>query len=124
MSGVVSMLTSFCPVICTSRMDETRSFYARLFGFTAAHATPWYAALVRDGRRQHELALLDHTHPSLPEALRTPVRAVRLTVAVEDGDETWERLAALGAVAAAEHGERRHVVIVDPNGVRVDVVAA
>ncbi|WP_374985380.1 VOC family protein [Streptomyces fradiae] len=124
MSGVVSMLTSFCPVICTSRMDETRSFYARLFGFTAAHATPWYAALVRGGQRQHELALLDHTHPSLPEPLRTPVRAVRLTVAVADGDEAWDRLAAHGAVEVAEHGGRRHVVIVDPNGVRVDVVAA
>ncbi len=118
------MLTSFCPVICTSRMDETRSFYARLFGFTAAHATPWYAALVRDGQRQHELTLLDHTHPALPEALRTPVRAVRLTVAVADGDAAWERLAAHGAVEGAEQGEGRRVVIVDPNGVRVDVVAA
>ncbi|MGW3391884.1 VOC family protein [Streptomyces cinereoruber] len=118
------MLTSFCPVICTSHMDETRSFYVRLFGFAAAHTTPWYTALVRDGRRQDELALLDHTHPSLPEPLRTSVRAVRLTLTVADGDEAWERLAAHGGVEAAECGGRRHVVVVDPNGVRVDVVAA
>ncbi|MFE8938669.1 VOC family protein [Streptomyces sp. NPDC007872] len=124
MSGAPSMLTSFCPVICTSRMDETRGFYARLFGFTAAHTTPWYAPLVRDGHRRHELALLDHTHPSLPEPLRTPVRALRLTLAVADGDEAWERLAAHGAVEAVEYGGRWHAVVVDPNGVRVDVVAA
>ncbi|MFI9123487.1 VOC family protein [Streptomyces bikiniensis] len=123
MSGAVSMLTSFCPVICTSHMDETRSFYAGLFGFTAAHQTPWYTALVRHGRRQHELALLDHAHPSLPGPLRTPVRAVRLTLTVADGDGAWERLAAHGGVEVAG-GDRRHVVVVDPNGVRLDVVAA
>ncbi|MFV2119375.1 VOC family protein [Streptomyces sp. Act-28] len=121
MSGAASMMTSFCPVICTSRMDESRRFYSRLFGLTAAHATPWYTALVRSGERHHVLALLDHTHPSLPESLRTPVRAVRLTLSVEDRAAVWRRLAADGAV---ECGDRRHVTIADPNGVRIDVVAA
>ncbi|CAL9555718.1 hypothetical protein SUDANB37_04549 [Streptomyces sp. enrichment culture] len=125
------MLTSFCPVICTSRMDESRGFYSRLFGFTTAHSTPWYTALVRPGERHHVLALLDHTHPALPEPLRTPVRAVRLTLRVEDRAAVWERLAADGAVecgdrraadGAVECGDRR-AAVVDPNGVRIDIVA-
>ncbi|MFJ6636813.1 VOC family protein [Streptomyces sp. NPDC091376] len=114
------MLTSFCPVICTSRLGESRSFYNRLFGFTATYATPWYAGLSRPGGRRHEIALLDHAHAALPEALQRPVRAVRLTLAVDDTAEEWDRIAAL---AAAEHPDRRHLVITDPNGVRIDVVA-
>ncbi|GAA1525257.1 VOC family protein [Streptomyces albidochromogenes] len=114
------MLTSFCPVICTSRLGESRTFYSRLFGFDATHTTQWYAALGRPGRPRHELALLDHSHPALPEALRHPVRAVRITLTVDGPQEDWERLAALGAVGRPD---RRHLVVTDPNGVRIDVVA-
>ncbi|MFC8828416.1 VOC family protein [Streptomyces sp. NPDC057137] len=114
------MLTSFCPVICTSRLGESRGFYNRLFGFTATFTTQWYAGLSRPDGRQHELALLDHSHPALPEALLRPVRAVRLTLAVDDTSEEWDRIAALGATARPD---RRHLVITDPNGVRIDVVA-
>lgn len=115
------MLTSFCPVICTSRMDESRSFYGELFGFTAAHATPWYTALAGSGERHPVLALLDHTHPALPDSLRTPVRAVRLTLRVTDRAPVWERV---GVRAAVRSGERRRTAVVDPNGVRLDVVTA
>ncbi|MFE5941881.1 VOC family protein [Streptomyces sp. NPDC056480] len=121
MSGAVSMISSFCPVICTSRMDQTRSFYGRLFGLTVAHATPWYTALARSGERRPALALLDHTHPALPEAFRTPMRAVRITLDVEDRPGLWERLAADGAVRDGAPG---HASLVDPNGVRVDVLVA
>ncbi|MER5778079.1 VOC family protein [Streptomyces sp. NPDC002039] len=113
------MLTSFCPVICTSRPVESRTFYRRLFGFTATHTTEWYAGLGRPGRHQ-ELALVDHGHPALPEAYRTPVRAVRITLAVDDRAGEWERLAALGARKCPERG---HLVVKDPNGVWIDVVA-
>ncbi|WP_329378000.1 VOC family protein [Streptomyces sp. NBC_01716] len=114
------MLTSFCPVICTSRLGESRSFYNRLFGFTATFTTQWYAGLSRPGGPQRELALLDNAHPAVPQALLRPVRAVRLTLAVDDTAEEWERIAALGAAGRADRG---HLVITDPNGVRIDIVA-
>ncbi|MEV8398129.1 VOC family protein [Streptomyces niveus] len=114
------MLTSFCPVICTSRLAESRAFYHRLFGFTATFTTQWYAALGRPGGRQHEIALLDHAHPALPQALLRPVRAVRLTLAVDGTSREWDRIAALGATGRPDH---RHLVITDPNGVRIDIVA-
>lgn len=114
------MLTSFCPVICTSRFDESRGFYHRLFGFTATFTTQWYAGLGRPGGRQHELALLDHTHPALPDVLVRPVRAVRLTLEVDDTSPEWDRIAALAATGCPERGR---LVITDPNGVRIDVVA-
>ncbi|MYS09234.1 glyoxalase/bleomycin resistance/extradiol dioxygenase family protein [Streptomyces sp. SID6041] len=108
-------------MICTSRMDQTRSFYGRLFGLTVAHTTPWYAELTRAGETQPALALLDHTHPALPDAFHTPLRAVRITLDVEDRPEVWERLAAEGAVPA---DGLRHGSLVDPNGVRIDLQAA
>ncbi|WP_331728498.1 VOC family protein [Streptomyces sp. NBC_00158] len=113
------MLSSFCPVICTSRPEESRSFYNRLFGFTATRMTPWQTGLSRPGSPRHELALLDHAHPDLPEALRRPVRAVRLTLTVEDRPQEWARLAALGAVG---HPGGKHLVVTDPSGVRIDIV--
>ncbi|MFE6710696.1 VOC family protein [Streptomyces sp. NPDC057695] len=115
------MITSLCPVICTSRMDQTRSFYGRLFGLTVAYTTPWYTELTRAGETRPTLALLDHTHPALPDAFRTPLRAVRITLDVEDRPEVWERLAAEGAVPA---DGLRHGSLVDPNGVRIDLQAA
>ncbi|MFF9504643.1 VOC family protein [Streptomyces sp. NPDC014656] len=105
-------------MICTSRMDQTRSFYGRLFGLTVARATPWYTALARTGERRPTLALLDHTHPALPEAFRTPMRAVRIALDVEDRPGLWESLAADGAVRG---GDPRRGSLVDPNGVRIDV---
>lgn len=114
------MLTSFCPVICTSRLAESRGFYHQLFGFTATFTTQWYAALGRPGGRQHEIALLDHSHPALPETLLRPVRAVRLTLALDDTSEEWDRIACL---AGTVRPDRRHLVVTDPNGVRIDVVA-
>lgn len=115
------MITSLCPVICTSRMDQTRSFYGRLFGLTVAYASPWYTALARTGERRPTLALLDHTHPALPEAFRTPMRAVRITLDVEDRPGLWESLTADGAVRA---DDPRHGSLIDPNGVRIDIQVA
>ncbi|MGP3980123.1 VOC family protein [Streptomyces sp. KR80] len=121
------MLTSFCPVICTSRLGESRDFYTRLFGFKATYETEWYVGLSRPGLPPHELALLDHSHPAAPEAHRSPVRAVRITLEVDDGEEEWERIVTCGAPNAqpalrATDPDGKHLVVTDPNGVRIDVV--
>ncbi|GHA77303.1 glyoxalase [Streptomyces termitum] len=93
------MLTSFCPVIRTSRMDASRAFCGRPLDLAATRTTPWRTALGRP-----VLTLLDHTHPVLPAAPHGAVRAVRLTPAVGDGPETGERLAAHRVVG---HPDRR-----------------
>ncbi|MCX5205634.1 glyoxalase [Streptomyces sp. NBC_00237] len=100
------MLTSFCPVICTSRIEESRAFYAELFGFRTTYETPWCVGLGRPGPSPHELVLLDHSHPALPQGQRLPLRAVRITVEVDGGERESQR------------------TVTDPNGVRVDVVAS
>jgi catechol 2,3-dioxygenase-like lactoylglutathione lyase family enzyme len=87
-----SHLTSFYPVICTPRLQASRDFYTRLLGFETTFDADWYVSLRRPGRLPYELALLDHTHPTLPEAYHAPVRGLLLNFEVEDVDAEWERL--------------------------------
>lgn len=121
------ILTSFYPVICTSRLRESHEFYVRHFGFAATFEADWYVGLRRDGSPPCELALLDHTHPTLPAAYRRPAQGLLLNVEVTDVDAEWERLVVRGglrpelALRSEEFGQR-HFIVADPNGVLVDVI--
>ncbi|MBE1583469.1 VOC family protein [Nonomuraea angiospora] len=120
-------LTSFYPVICTARLQESRDFYTGLLGFETTFESGWYVSLRRPGTPAYELALLDHTHPTLPEAYRAPVRGLLLNFEVADVDAEWERLV-VGAGLTAELALRsedfgqRHFIVADPNGVLIDVI--
>ncbi|MFD0656926.1 VOC family protein [Thermocatellispora tengchongensis] len=87
----------------------------------------WYVSLRRPGDPPYELALLDHGHPTVPEAYRRPVQGVLLNFEVEDVDAEWERLV-LGEGLTAELDLRteefgqRHFIVADPNGVLIDVI--
>ncbi|MFG6198653.1 VOC family protein [Nonomuraea sp. JJY05] len=120
-------LTSFYPVICTARLQESRDFYTGLLGFETTFEADWYVSLRRPGTPSYELALLDHTHPTLPAAYRTPVRGLLLNFEVEDVDAEWERLV-VGAGLTPELALRsedfgqRHFIVADPDGVLIDVI--
>ncbi|OEJ61673.1 glyoxalase [Streptomyces agglomeratus] len=120
-------LTSFYPVICTSLLKESHAFYADALGFGTTFEADWYVSMRREGPLPYELALLDHTHPTLPEAYRTPVRGLLLNFEVEDVDAEWERLVVRGGLKAelalrSEDFGQRHFIVADPNGVLVDVI--
>lgn len=117
-------LSSFYPVICTDRVAESRDFYVRLFGFEVTFEADWYVSLRRGG---HELALLDHTHPTLPEGYRTRAAGLLLNVEVADVDAEWERLVAGEGLTPelplrSEDFGQRHFIVTDPNGVLIDVI--
>ncbi|MFG2000754.1 VOC family protein [Spirillospora sp. NPDC048911] len=120
-------LTSFYPVLAATRLAESRDFYTRLFGFEVTFEADWYVSLRRGGDRPYELALLDHTHPTVPEAYRKPVQGLLLNFEVEDVDAEWERLVVgeglkpqLG-IRTEEFGQR-HFIVADPDGVLIDVI--
>ncbi|GAB3979515.1 VOC family protein [Plantactinospora veratri] len=121
------MLTSFYPVICTSRLAESRDFYTRLLGFEPTFEADWYVSLRRPGPAGYELALLDHDHPTLPEAYRRPVRGLLLNFEVTDVDAEWRRLVLDSGLPAelelrSEDFGQRHFIVADPNGVLIDVI--
>jgi catechol 2,3-dioxygenase-like lactoylglutathione lyase family enzyme len=132
--GILAMpttLTSFYPVICTPRLRECHDFYTRLLGFETTFEADWYVSLRRPGpgpgTPPYELALLDHTHPTLPEAYRAPVRGLLLNVEVEDVDAEWERLVRREGLTPElelrdEEFGQRHFIVADPVGVLIDII--
>lgn len=120
-------LTSFYPVICTSRLKESHDFYTRLMGFETTFEADWYVSLRRPGTPAYELALLDHDHPTLPAPYRHPARGLLLNFEVSDVDAEWERLVVGEGLRAelelrSEDFGQRHFIVADPNGVLIDVI--
>ncbi len=119
------MLTSFYPVLCTDRVAESRDFYVRLLGFAVTFEVDWYVSLRRDPA--HELALVDHRHPTVPAGHRAPVRGLLLNLEVTDVDAEWERLVVREGLRPElglrdEPFGQRHFIVADPNGVLIDVI--
>ncbi|MFG3439726.1 VOC family protein [Nonomuraea sp. NPDC047897] len=117
-------LSSFYPVICTTRLPESRDFYVRLMGFEVTFEADWYVSLRRG---PYELALLDHAHPTLPAAYRRPVAGLLLNFEVADVDAEWQRLVAGEGLKPelelrSENFGQRHFIVADPDGVLIDVI--
>ncbi|HLU72805.1 MAG TPA: VOC family protein [Nonomuraea sp.] len=117
-------LTSFYPVICTDKVAESRDFYVRLFGFEVTFEADWYVSLRRG---PYELALLDHTHPTLPESYRDRAAGLLLNFEVRDADAEWERLVEGEGLKPelplrSEDFGQRHFIVSDPGGVLIDVI--
>jgi uncharacterized glyoxalase superfamily protein PhnB len=116
--------SSCYPVICTERVAETSDFYVRLFGFERIFAADWYVSL-RLG--DHELAVVDASHPTIPDGYRRPVAGLILNIEVDDADAEYRRLVVDGGLTPAlelrsEDFGQRHFIVADPAGVLVDVI--
>ncbi|MFF0728928.1 VOC family protein [Streptomyces sp. NPDC004134] len=120
-------LTSFYPVIGTSRLTESRDFYVRLMGFEVTFEADWYVSLRRPGDPAYELALLDPEHPTVPEGYRSAARGLLLNFEVADVDAEWERLVVREGLRPelelrSEDFGQRHFIVADPNGILIDVI--
>ncbi|BCB76151.1 VOC family protein [Phytohabitans flavus] len=121
------LLTSFYPVICTARLKESHAFYAEWFGFETTFEADWYVSLRRPGDPPQELALLDHTHPTIPAGFGKPAAGLLLNFEVSDVDAEWRRLVVDGGLPAqlelrSEDFGQRHFIVADPGGVLIDVI--
>ncbi|MBV1941448.1 VOC family protein [Streptomyces sp. BV286] len=123
-----SRLGGFYPVIATRDVAASRDFYTRHFGFGTTFEADWYVSLRHTAVPRYELALLDHTHPSIPEGYRVPVRGgLLLNFEVDDVDAEHHRLVegaglpVLLSLRTEEFGQR-HFIVSAPDGVMVDVI--
>ena len=117
-------VSSFYPVICTDRVAETSDFYVRLFGFEVTFTADWYVSLRRG---DDELAVLDASHPTIPDGYRRPVAGLVLNFEVDDVDTEYARLVdGEGLTPVLELRDetfgQRHFIVADPAGVLVDVI--
>jgi catechol 2,3-dioxygenase-like lactoylglutathione lyase family enzyme len=121
-------LSSFYPVLAVTDLAASRDFYVRHFDFTITFEADWYISLRREGDPSYELALLDPTHPTIPEGYRnTAAAGMLLNFEVDDVDAAYDRLVTKGGLTPAldirsEDFGQRHFIIADPAGVLVDVI--
>ena len=113
--------------VITEKVRESRDFYVRLLGCEVVYegAADWFVLLrLGDG----ELGFMKPDLESQAEIFRPAFRGQGLwiTVDVEDVDAEFRRLQASGIPIAAtlrdEPWGDRHFVVVDPNGIGVDIV--
>jgi uncharacterized glyoxalase superfamily protein PhnB len=119
-------LTAYYPVICTSKITETRTFYETHFNFAPIFETDWYVHLTSQHDSRVHLAIMDHTHPTIPEGYRQPVQGLLLNFEVEDVDALYEKARTAGLNIRQELRDeafgQRHFILADPSGMLVDVI--
>ena len=119
--------TSIYPVIGTTKIAETAAFYVEHFGFTITFEADWYVSMRHSTAPQYELAVLDYTHASVPEAGQHSVAGLLLNFEVDDVDAEYERLIKGARLPVlrdirSEAWGQRHFITADPNGVLIDVI--
>ncbi len=124
-------LKNFYSVIGTADVAKTAAFYTTHFPFQKTFEADWYVSLIwSDGGQPdaaHQLAILDHSHPTVPEGYRKPMQGgLILNFEVEDVDAEYDRLKSEGLPLhldiRSEDWGQRHFITSDPNGVLLDMI--
>lgn len=124
----MTTLGSFYPVIATHDVAAARDFWTRHLGFEVTFEADWYVSLHRPDAPQYELALLDHTHPTIPEGHRVPIQGgLLLNFEVDDVDAEHRRLVGEAGLPEllglrTEAFGQRHFIVGGPDGVLIDVI--
>jgi uncharacterized glyoxalase superfamily protein PhnB len=113
--------------IVTDKVQQCRDFYTRLFGCQVLHEAEggWFV-LLKLG--DSELGFMKPNQASQAAIFRPAFAGQGLWIAVdvEDADAEYRRLRALGVTIELDLRDEpwgdRHFVVVDPNGIGVDVV--
>lgn len=119
-------LTSVYPVLMSADVIAAARFYREHLGFVPTFESDWYVSLRRD---MWELAILDRTHETVPEAYRgRAASGILINLEVLDVDAEHERLITHGNLSVvlpirSEGFGQRHFVIAAPDGVLVDVIS-
>jgi Uncharacterized protein conserved in bacteria len=121
-------VSSFYPVVLSDQASSTAAFYEKYFGFEKTFEADWYVSLKMAGKGpSYELAILDASHPTVPDAYRTKARGLILNFEVDDVDAEYERLIRgaklpLELDIRSEDFGQRHFMTSDPNGVLIDII--
>lgn len=106
--------------ISTTKLQESKDFYMRYFGYELVYESDWYIELIASGLHT---AGISFTLPQREEGEFFNGKGLILSFEVEDVDAEYERLKTAGLVkhqkiADKPWGERSFVVD-DPNGIHL-----
>lgn len=118
-------VTSVYPVLQSTSVATTAAFYQKAFGFEPVFESDWYVSMKLG---DHELAVLDANHETIPDGYRGVVSAgLLLNIEVVDVDSEYDRLFGTGEYQIvlplrSEAFGQRHFIVSAPDGVLVDVI--
>jgi len=119
--------TQYYPVLMTTDVAATARFYQENFRFKVLCDADWYVHLQSEEDEKVNLAVLDQSHETIPEAGRGKgADGLLLNFEVEDVDAVYEDAKANGLPILQELRDeafgQRHFITRDPNGVLIDVI--
>lgn len=120
------MLSEFSyPIICTDKFVETVNFYEDYLHYTPALEQSNYVILKRNDWDNCYLAILDISHPSIPQQYRKQVSGMLLNYPVANVDKTyedfyWEGLNIVSDLETTPCYKKRFF-IEDPNGILIAI---
>lgn len=120
------MNRSFTNILCNNT-EATARFYEALLGMKRHFDSDWFIILTHENIAGLEFGLLDKTHETVPEDIRSAPAGVIVTFVVEDCDQTYAKATELQADIIEPptdmfYGQRR-MLIRDPEGTVLDISA-
>ena len=118
------------PNVSSEDFAASRHFYTAMFDLeVSVELDDWYLQLMPESSPRVNIGFVKPDNELFAGRERSPgLSGVVVTIHVDDVDEAYQRAKRLGADVAAgirdeEHGQR-HFVVVDPNGLLVNVMSA
>lgn len=113
--------------ICSQHLRESRDFYVTLLGFDVTFDSDWYVQLAAPDHPRLELGFIQQAHGLVPAAFQHRPQGVYLTFVVDDVDAVYAQAKGAGVEIVQPptdefYGQRR-MLMVDPNGLLIDVSA-
>jgi predicted enzyme related to lactoylglutathione lyase len=116
------------PNLSSEALGASRDFYAAMFDLVvSAEVDDWYLQLMPESDARLNIGFLEPDSELFAgRSASWRPSGVVLTIHVDDVDEAYERAQRLGAEIAAEIRDedygQRHFLVVDPNGVVLNVM--
>jgi uncharacterized glyoxalase superfamily protein PhnB len=118
------------PNLSSDAFAASRDFYVAMFDLVvSAELDDWYLQLMPESNTTLNIGFVKPDHELFAgRTASSGTYGVVLTIHVDDVDEAYERAKRLGAEIAAEirnedYGQR-HFLVVDPNGLVLNVMSA
>lgn len=118
--------TQFYPVLMTDDVACLSAFYQAHFRFRPLFSSDWYVHLQSAEDEAVNIAILDGSHPTIPEIGRGRTSGVLINFEVEEVDSVYAELRDKGLPILLELRDepfgQRHFITQDPVGVLIDVI--
>ena len=114
------------PCLCVDDMVSSIEFYRSLLDLAVVVDVDWYVEMAAVGEPSVMLAFVQRGHPTVPAGFDDSRAGVLVSLIVDDAAATYSRAQARGARIAYELRDeefgQRHFMVVDPDGLLVDVI--